>query len=105
MLHGFSGHLISETFLETVLADTTPAGADQRAYRDLIAWRRNSSGLGPASSLRAMLNAGAEPLAAALGFASPTMITTHDRSLAGTLHDGRRVAALLVTAWGEPLDA
>src|SRR5580765_1711416 len=98
MLQGFAGHLLSQTFLEAVLATAPQSPVDQAAYRNLIAWRQRSWGLGPASSLRAMLNAGAEPLTTALGFASPTMITTHDRSLAATLHDGRRVAALLVTA-------
>lgn len=104
MLPGFAGHLLSETFLEALLTGTPHSKADPRAYRNLIAWRKRSWGLGPASSLRAMLNAGAEPLAAALGFASPTMTATRERTLAATLRDGRRVIALLVTAWGEPLD-
>jgi hypothetical protein len=103
MLQGFAGHLLSETFLETLVA-TPRSQADERAYRHLIAWRKRSWGLGPASSLRTMLNAGAEPLAAALGFASPSMTATRERTLAATLRDGRRVIALLVTAWGEPLD-
>ena len=105
MLQGFAGHLLSEAFLETLLTDTPQAQADQGAYRNLIAWRKRSWGLGPASSLRAMLNAGAEPLAAALGFASPATTTARGRALAATLRDGRRVVALLVAAWGEPLDA
>ena len=91
--------------METLLTNLPPSQAAQAAYRNLIAWRKRSWGLGPASSLRAMLNAGAEPLADVLGFASPTMTATHERAVAATLCDGRRVVALLVTAWGEPLDS
>ena len=104
MLQGFAGHLLSETFLETLLTGTPPSQTDQLAYRNLIEWRKRSWSLGPASSLRAMLNAGAEPVAAALGFASPTVTAIRDRTLAATLRDGRRVIALLVAGWGEPLD-
>ena len=88
MLHGFAGHLISETFLETLLTGAVRSEADEQAYRKLIAWRKASWGLGPASSLRAMLNAGAEPLAAALGFGFPTTVVQSERVLAASLHDG-----------------
>jgi len=105
MLHGFAGHLISETFLEGVLTGAPLSDGDLRAYRDLIAWRKRSWGLGPASSLRTMLNAGAEPLAAALGFEPPADIAPADSTVAATLRDGSRLVALLVTSWGEPLDS
>ena len=104
MLHGFAGHLLSETFLETLLAGAARSEADEQACRKLIAWRKVSWGLGPASSLRAMLNAGAEPLAAALGLGCPTSVEQSERVLAASLHDGHRAIALLVTSWGEPLD-
>jgi len=105
MLNGFAGHLISETFLEGVLTGAPLAGDDLRAYRDLIAWRKRTWDLGPASSLRSMVNAGAEPFAAALGFEPPTNIAPGDCTVAATLRDGSRVVALLVTSWGQPLDS
>lgn len=105
MLHGFAGHLLSETFLETVLTGGPPSDGDGRAYRDLIAWRKRSWGLGPASSLRTMLNAGAEPLAAALGFEPPANIAPGECTVAATLRHESRAVALLVTSWGQPLDS
>jgi hypothetical protein len=105
MLHGLSGHLLSETFLETVLTGAPLSKGDQGAYRDLIAWRTRTWGLGPASSLRAMLNAGAEPIAAALGFDPPDNVAPGAGTVAATLRDGRRAIALLVTSWGQPLDS
>jgi hypothetical protein len=105
MLHGFAGHLVSETFLEAVLPGAPLSDGDQRAYRDLIAWRKRTWGLGPASSLRTMLNRGAEPLAAALGFEPPANIVPGECTVAATLRDGSRTIALLVTSWGQPLDS
>src|SRR6185369_12685991 len=100
MLSGFSGHLVSETYLETVLARTEPSAGEHRAiahaHRDLVSWRRGSSSLGPASSLRAMLNAGAEPLTAALGFEATARIVARQRTLAATLQGPIHAVALLV---------
>lgn len=105
MLHGFAGHLLSETFLEALLlTGAPPSDGDQRSYRDLIAWRQRTWGMGPASSLRAMFNAGAEPLAGALGFEPPANIAPGECTVAATLRDGRGAIALLVTSWGQPLD-
>ena len=103
MLQGLSGHLLSEAFLEGAVTPT-PSEAAQRALRDLAAWRKHTWGLGPASSLRAMLNAGAEPLAATFGFDSVAEPALREKTLAATLRDGTRTIALLVTSWGEPLD-
>jgi hypothetical protein len=105
MLHGLSGHLLSETFLEALVTGAPLSESGQRAYRDLIAWRKHTWGLGPASSLRAMLNAGAEPLAAALGFEPPASVATGEGAIVATLRDESRAVALLVTSWGRPLDA
>src|SRR6266576_5848122 len=105
MLHGFAGHLLSETFLEAVLTGAPQSDDRQCAYRDLIAWRRRIWDLGPASSLRTMLTVGAEPLAAALGFEPPANICPGKCTVAATLRDGSRAIALLVTPWGQPLDS
>jgi hypothetical protein len=118
MLPGFGGHLISEDFLEragipdvlgrtaATRADTT-AGADlsvRPSQRLLANWQRSCGGLGPASSLRTMLEVGAAPLASTLGFAPPSAITSLKDALAVTLHAGSQSVVLIVTAWGAPLD-
>jgi hypothetical protein len=105
MLHGFGGHLLSEAFLESQLLTTAPPfDSDRRSYRNLIKWRQGSWDLGPASSLRVMLTAGAEPLAEALGFEPPANVESGERTVAATLRDGRGAIALLVAPWGQPLD-
>src|SRR4029079_7698680 len=105
MLNGFAGHLISETFLEGLLTGAPLSNGDLRAYRDLIAWRKRTWDLGPASSLRAMLNAGAEPLVRALGFEAPANIAHAGSIVAATLRDEHRAVALVVAGWGQPLDS
>src|SRR5688500_11841088 len=99
MLQGFSGHLISEAFLAGAIA-AEPSEAIVRALKGLAAWRQHTWDLGPASSLRAMLNAGAEPLAARLGFESVSETVHRERIVAATIRDGTRTVALLVTSWG-----
>jgi hypothetical protein len=104
MLYGVSGHLLSGAFLERLVADLPPGDPDRQLQRHLAAWRQRSRGLGPSSSLRAMLNAGAGPLLAVFGFRPGIAITPHERSLAATVLGGARPVALLVARWGEPLD-
>jgi Eco57I restriction-modification methylase len=103
MLPGFGGHLISEHYLERN-AESFPAAAAAAVRRDLMAWRRRSSSLGPASSVRAMLDAGATPLAIALGFEPPSGLVPLEQAIAATLRAGPRGVGLIVTAWGERLD-
>jgi hypothetical protein len=107
MLPGLAGHLVSEAFLEAHLStirDADTARGVDRVYRDLLTWRRQSGALGPASSLHAMLQVGAAPLVAALGFDPPAEVEPSDRSLAATLRGGSRPTALLVASWGDRLD-
>ena len=108
MLPGFGGHLVSEFFLERI--GTVPPSANpqalpaERVRRELTAWRRRCGTLGPASSVRAMLEVGAGPLAEALGFDPPAAVTPIKNAMVATLRAGNGAAALLVTMWGEPLD-
>jgi len=113
MLPGFSGHLISEIFLEGYL--TTSGGstaADAVARRRLIEWRRRCQSLGPASSVRAILGIGAEGLARVLGFSAPAHIEALNHAVVATLFVPStplwavpsRPVALVVAGWGERLD-
>lgn len=113
MLAGFSGHLVSEAFLEDHLAKSISDGAGSRApgVEDharwaLGEWRRQRDLLGPASSFRAMLYTGAVPLVAALGLDPPSSVdlADHAAALVATLRSPSGPLALVVTAWGERLD-
>jgi hypothetical protein len=103
MLRGFSGQLISETFLER-LVPADAARLDERIGRQLTVWRERRTQLGPASSLRAMLHIGAEPLLAALGFEPCCDVVFGDRSAYATMRNQGGRATLLVASWGERLD-
>jgi hypothetical protein len=108
MFPGFSGHLVSEHFLETSLTLHTPEavaieGMSTRA--GLGRWRRSCASLGPASSLYMLLEAGASPLLSVLGFGSASALEPTPSGLVGTLVAGTRPVLLVVAPWGSGLDA
>jgi hypothetical protein len=105
MLPGFGGHLVSELFLEQqMLARTEVSAAAANGKRALNVWRRKAAQLGPASSLRAMLETGAAPLVELLGGETPSSIEPFDRGLASTVRFEGTTVALIVTTWGGHLD-
>ncbi len=107
MLPGLTGHLVSEAFLEAYLQTIRTAETSRligRVSIELTAWRRQRETLGPASSLHAMLQIGAAPLVAALGFDPPADIELAERAAAATLRGGAGPIALLVAWWGDRLD-
>ena len=108
MLPGFSGQLVSESFLESRLAagaepfDGAEAG---RVRRRLASWRRRCQSLGPASSVRSLFELGAAPLVEALGFDPPRNIEPGQPSVPRARAAAvRRRSALIVASWGERLD-
>ena len=104
MLTGFSGHLISESFLEQLLVQTPPATALRAARADLVRWRSACQALGPASSLRALLEAGAEPFARALGFSGVRQVEASKGTIAATLSGAAEPVGLVVGGWDDRLD-
>src|SRR5262245_6122160 len=106
MLPGFSGHLVAEAFLESV-SPGEPAGRRpfEQARCDLLTWRARALDVGPSSSLRALLQDRASPLLAALGFSPPADVEDADARLIATVTGGGRPVLLVVTAWGDRLDA
>src|SRR5258706_3173198 len=107
MLPGLTGHLVSAAFLEAHLPTLRTVETDRRIDRasfELIAWRRRRQMLGPASSLPTMLQIGATPLFAALGFDPPADVEPDERSIAATLRGGSSPTALLVASWDDRLD-
>ena len=94
MIPGISGPLLSTSFLAAKLAAARPIESTSIA---------RSASAGPASSLRALLEAGAAPLLDALGLGTPADIEITSHLLAATVPSGDQSIALLVVRWGEPL--
>ena len=114
MLTGFSGHLVSEGFLERYLADQGPRDLASQ-HRRFSAWRRGCRGLGPTSSLRALVDVGLDPLARVLRLAPGPFDLRQGIALSvarTASHPGALVApvapvapvALVACGWGERLD-
>ncbi|HEY7169292.1 MAG TPA: N-6 DNA methylase [Vicinamibacterales bacterium] len=90
---GFSGHLVSEQVLERSLEAAPPA-----------AMPRVPALIGPAASLRAILEASAEPIVHALGL-EVRAIEFHDRVAFAILRADTVPVGLLVSPYAERLDA
>src|SRR5262249_33532247 len=100
--------LVSEAFLEDRLLDV---GTDPEQARDLasirhalISWRKASGWLGPASSVRTLLDTCVEPLAKGLGFSTPVDVMQAGNAIAATFRMATGTVALVVTPWGERFD-
>lgn len=113
MLPGFGGHLVSEFFIESRLAggvgaaagDELDAARAEAVRRRVARWRKGSRSLGPASSVRALLESGAAPLVDALGFDPPSLVNQIEPSVAvASLAAGPHIVVLVVAPWGERLD-
>jgi hypothetical protein len=98
------GHLVSPLVVERHLLDGRGATLPSR---EIVAVRAGMNALGPASSLRMIVDAAARPLCHLLGFAAPADIESQADAVAATLLTGesaRRAASLLVVGWSQPLE-
>jgi hypothetical protein len=98
---GLSGFLLSASFLEGRLGTVD---VDVRARHQFATARQASTALGPSSSLRSMLDAGAAPVVDALGFGPPQDVERIGAVLASTFVAGDERVALIIAPWAEPLD-
>src|SRR5947199_5030171 len=109
MLPGFNGHLLSEFFLEATLARSRRSDAEQiaagKARRRLQDQLRLCETLGPATGTLAIIETAAVPLAELLGFEAPRDFEPVEGVLIATMRSGPVNAILMVTRWGERLDA
>src|SRR4029450_12979172 len=108
MLPGYSGRLIAESFLGTEIETRTPQflkAQAEVARKRLAAPPQGSQGLGPASPIQALLETATEPLLETLGFQRPTTITRLSTALVATIRAGPHPVVLVLTLWGERLDA
>lgn len=103
MLAGVTGHLVSTAFLEARTSQMGMPPTVESARRQLTAWRSRCA-FGPASSIRTLLEAGAAPLFAILGFDSAADVEPTGRLLTATLGGNSRSVALVIAPWGERFD-
>src|SRR3954471_14148348 len=99
MIAGFSGHLISEQFLEQKLASCERQPSSRSLALEVGRCRSRQLLLGPASSLRALVDSGAAPLMDVLGFDSIADRDFHDHAAVATVRGQGAVATLVVTRW------
>src|SRR5689334_14035264 len=100
MIPGFHGHLISESFLERHLAALSKNRRGRERAADVLIWREGCGALGPASSVRAILETAAATLLRTLGFTSLVDVTAIPDALIATCHAKGEPVAVVVTAWG-----
>ena len=105
MIAGVSGHLVPEDFLEIHLTESAVDPAWAAWQRELVAWRRQTVALGPASPLRTLLEAAARPLATALGFRNPADTVVAETHALVLLRGEHATIVLLVAPWATPLAA
>src|SRR5213593_2037388 len=98
MLPGFGGHLVSEFYLESILADLDDSVAHGTTRLELLKWRTACSWFGPATSVQALLEAAATPLVTALGFDTPSQPFAGPACIVATIRSADRPVALVVTA-------
>ena len=109
MLIGLSGSLVSHHFAEKVLRDEFAGRLGESTASIAFSafarwWMAASEQLGPASSIRAIWDVAAVPLAEQLGFTvTPDSHSLRNARCAGLTAAGVRVE-LLATTWDESLD-
>jgi hypothetical protein len=104
MITGFGGHLISEQFLEQRIATSSLENHGQAFGAGLRTCRERHRLLGPATAIRALLEFGAAPLAAILGFRAVADVEVLEHAAVATLRTDGIIVALVVTGWGERLE-
>ena len=97
-----AGHLVSSAFLQRHLQERADA-QHFAGRRHLAGWRSGCAWLGPASSLRAMVETGIEPLVRLLGFPGLRDLEYGDDTASASL-DAAQTLAIVVTAWSQPLE-
>ena len=102
MIPGVRGQLISGAYLEQrAAAASQPSGAANAIASALSSAVQS---IGPATSVRALLQSAGAPLTTALGFSPPTNLRETPFGLVATIGDGPRPLPLLVAPFGERLD-
>src|SRR5437879_4208360 len=104
MIPGFNGHLVSEQFLEQRIDQLSRHQPVAEFVTALRRCREDQRLLGPASTVRSILESAARPIVGVLGFQSIAEVAVLEDAAIATLRSGQIVVALVVTSWGERLE-
>jgi Eco57I restriction-modification methylase len=104
VIAGFDGHLLPEDYLERLIDEPARLAAGTELQRGLKTWLAANQFAGPASGLRALVDAGALPLVELLGLVPTSHIVIHDGHAIVLCHAAGRGVPLLVTSWGASLN-
>src|SRR5262245_65013320 len=105
-LPGFNGRLVTPSFLVRCVSDReldADLHARWKATADAHAAARVA--IGPASSVRTLLDVAVAPLLAALGFDAISDVAVDRMTIAGTARASDRSVAFLVIPWGERFES
>ena len=102
MLTGFSGHLVSEGYLERYLSEQAPRDLTPER-RQFAAWRRKCRSLGPASSVGALADVGLDPLVRLLHLL-PAVLQQRPDAAVGVARAESHAVVFAVCGWGGRLD-
>ncbi|MGE0704220.1 MAG: hypothetical protein AB7P22_09845, partial [Vicinamibacterales bacterium] len=105
-LPGVRGHLVAGALLTSRVAHYGETDGQQidRLQRDLDAWHRHTRQMGPATSLRAMVDDCASAFFAVLGFDPLEEIAIERSAAAATLTASSSRVGLVVATWGARLE-
>src|SRR5262245_23203286 len=104
MIAGFSGHLVSEQFLEQQIAHLPQPNQRHSFDAGPRMCRERLQRFGPTSSVRVLLECGAAPIASEFGFPVVADVSLLEHAAMASLRTDHTVVALVVTRWGERLD-
>lgn len=104
MIPGFGGHLLPEDFLEDRLRSPQARSAGAELQRAMKTWCAATASLGPATGLRALIDAASLPLLDRLGFTTPGAAALYREHATVACLAGPSAVVLLVCPWGASLD-
>jgi Eco57I restriction-modification methylase len=104
MITGFSGHLIAEQFLEQQIANLSRRNQTSGFVAGYRKCRDAQRLMGPASTVRTLLESAATPIVELLGFRHVGEVEFLEDAAVATLRADGVVVALIVTRWGARLD-
>lgn len=105
MIEGLSGHLLPGSFVATRLTAPSAAPLDPAFQRRVARLRGIGRQLGPASSLRAMVDVAVLPLLAALGIETVGAVDFRTDHAICVCRADQTSVLMVVTTWGARLDA
>ena len=104
MIAGFEGHLLPEDYVERLIDEPGRRAAGETIQRQLKGWLNANRFAGPASGLRALVDAGAIPLVEILGLIPAGPIVVYEDYAIVRCRAVDHDLPLVVTSWGASLN-